>query len=114
MAILSFSLTKECFLSGNKTVTRRDWADSYHEMWERMWETDRLIHDAYDNTPRVGGTKIGEIKLIQKPYKEKLANMPEEDLIAEGGMCATREEFFGFIDKDPDDIVSVIRFVKVG
>jgi hypothetical protein len=109
MAILSFSLTQEEFLSGNKTVTRRDWAESYHAMWER----NRLIHDAYDNIPRAGGKKIGEIKLIAKPYKERLADMPLEDLTAEGGMCSTREEFIKLIGKDPDDVVSVIRFVKV-
>jgi hypothetical protein len=113
MAILSFSLTQEEFLSGNKTVTRRDWADSYHAMWESMWERNRLIHDAYDNIPRAGGKKIGEIKLIAKPYKERLADMPLEDLTAEGGMCSTREEFMKLIGKNPDDVVSVIRFIKV-
>ncbi len=113
MAILSFSLTKEEFLAGKKTVTRRDWADSYHEMWERMWENDRLIHDAYDNIPRVGGAKIGQLKLIDKPYKEKLSEMPFEDLAAEGGMCSTREEFYALIGKLPEDVVSVIRFIRV-
>ena len=113
MAILSFSLTKREFLSGNKTVTRRVWSDSYHEMWERMWETDRLIHDAYSNIPRAGGKKIGKIKLIDRPYKEKLSEMPIEDLVAEGGMCNTLEEFFDFIGKGPNDTVSVIRFEKV-
>ena len=113
MAILSFSITKNEFLSGNKTVTRRDWVDSYHKMWERMWDSNRLIHDAYDNIPRAGGTKIGKIKLVDKPYREKLADMPLEDLIAEGGMCSTRDEFIKFIGKTPNDTVSVIRFVKV-
>lgn len=113
MAILSFSLTTEEFLIGKKTVTRRDWADSYHEMWIRMWETNRLIHDAYDNIPRVGGTKIGQIKLIDKPYKEKLSDMPFEDLEAEGGMCSSLEEFYELIGKSPEDTVSVIRFQRI-
>jgi len=113
MAILSFSLTKEEFLSGKKTVTRRDWADSYHDMWVRMWETERLVHDAYDNIPRAGGKKIGQVMLIHKPYKEKLSEMPLEDLDAEGGMCSSREEFYSLIGKSPEDIVSVIRFRRV-
>ncbi|MGB2962839.1 MAG: hypothetical protein WBB69_02530 [Anaerolineales bacterium] len=113
MAILSFSLTKDEFLSGKKTVTRRDWADTYHEMWERMWDTNRLIHDAYDNVPRAGGKKIGQIRLIHKPYKERLSDMPLEDLYAEGGMCSSREEFYNLIGKSPEDFVSVIRFIRV-
>jgi len=113
MAILSFSMTTKEFLSGNKTVTRRVWADSYHEMWERMWETDRLIHDAYNNIPRAGGKKIGEIKLIDRPYKERLSDMPQEDLLAEGGMCKTLNEYIEFIGKEPNDTVSVIRFIKI-
>lgn len=113
MAILSFSMTKQEFLSGNKTVTRRTWADSYHEMWERMWETNRLVHDAYDNIPRAGGRKIGQFELINKPYREKLSDMPVDDLIAEGGMCSSIEEFIEFIGKNPNDTVSVIRFIKV-
>ncbi|MFV2016372.1 MAG: hypothetical protein ACC656_13150, partial [Candidatus Heimdallarchaeota archaeon] len=89
------------------------WADSYHEMWERMWDTNRLIHDAYDNIPRAGGRKIGQIKLIDKPYKEKLVDMPLKDLKAEGGMCSSREEFYNLIGKSPEDIVSVIRFRRI-
>ena len=113
MAILSFSLTKDEFLSGKKTVTRREWADTYHEMWERMWDTNRLIHDAYDNIPRAGGKKIGQIRLIHKPYKERLSDMPFDDLDAEGGMCSSHEEFYNLIGKSPEDIVSVIRFIRV-
>lgn len=113
MAIISFSLTTKEFLSGSKTVTRRIWSDSYHEMWERMWESNRLVHDAYNNIPRAGGKKIGKIKLVDRPYKERLAEMPIEDLLAEGGMCKTREEFYDLIGKGPNDTVSVIRFKRI-
>lgn len=113
MAILSFGITKDEFLSGNKTVTRRDWAESHFRMWVQMWENDRHIHDAYDNVPRAGGTKIGEFRLTQRPYIEKLSDMPMDDLMDEGGMCSTLDEFYKLIGKSPQDYVTVLRFEKV-
>ena len=113
MAILSFSMTKNEFLADKKTVTRRNWADAHFSMWVRMWDTNRRVHDAYDNTPRVGGKKIGEIELTARPYKEKLADMPVEDLMAEGGMCKSLEEFCDLVGMRPQDKVTVIRFHRV-
>jgi len=113
MAILSFALTKREFLSGNKTVTRRAWSDEHFRMWARMWESKRLIHDAWDNIPRAGGKKIGRLILTAKPYRERLEHMPEDDLLAEGGMCSTLHEFCALIGKSPKDYVTVIRFQKL-
>jgi len=113
MAILSFALTKEEFLSGKKTVTRRDWSESHYQMWARMWDTDRHIHDAYDNIPRAGGCKIGELRLTHRPYKERLGDMPVEDLNAEGGMCSSLKEFSKLIGKDPQEYITVIRFERI-
>jgi hypothetical protein len=113
MAILSFSMTKDEFLKGSKTVTRRSWSDKHFEMWVNFWETERYIHDAWDNIPRAGGKKIGEIQLTEKPYREKLKDMPVSDLIAEGGMCTSIEEFIELIGKTPDDYVTVVRFTKI-
>lgn len=113
MAILSFSITKKEFLSGRKTVTRRDWSDNHFQMWVRMWEEKRLVHDAWDNIPRAGGKKIGRIRLTARPYKQRLKDMPKRDLLAEGGICGTLEEFCELIGKAPRDYVTVIRFAKV-
>ena len=95
MAILSFAMTKDEFLEGKKTVTRRDWSESHFQMWLRMWETNRLVHDAWDNSPRAGGRKIGHFRLTAKPYKEQLIHMPPGDLKAEGGMCTSLNDFYG-------------------
>ena len=113
MAILSFALTCEEFLSGKKTVTRRNWADSHYAMWARLWDTDRHVHDAYDNNPRAGGTKIGRIMLTARPYRERLADMPNEDLIAEGGMCSSLEDFCQLVRMRPEEQVTVLRFRRV-
>ncbi|MBN2554494.1 MAG: hypothetical protein JXA97_01025 [Anaerolineales bacterium] len=113
MAIISFAKTTEEFLSGEKTVTRRAWADSHYEMWVRLWENNRVVHDAYDTSPRAGGKKIGQLRLTSMPYRERLADMPEEDLAAEGAMCATLDEYYRLIDKGPEDTVTVIRFKRI-
>jgi hypothetical protein len=113
VAILSFALTTQEFLRGNKTVTRRSWSDSHFEMWLRLWETNRLVHDAWDNSPRAGGKKIGRLELTHKPYKERLADMPPSDLEAEGGICASLDEFCEIIGRSPNDYVAVIRFRKL-
>ena len=113
MAILSFALTKREFLSGLKTVTRRAWSDHQFRMWVNMWESDRRVHDAWDNNPRAGGKRIGRLALTAKPYRERLGQMSEADLRAEGGMCSSLEEFCALIGKSPNDYVTVIRFEKL-
>ena len=113
MAILSFSLTADEFLSGKKTVTRRLWSDRHHAMWVRLWDSGRLIHDAWDKLPRAGGKRIGRFRLSCRPYREPLIDMPEQDLIAEGAMCASRDEYYRLIDKSREQIVTVIRFEQL-
>ena len=113
MAILSFALTKDEFLAGKKTVTRRGWSDDHFKMWVRFWEAGRHVHDAWDNNPRAGGKKIGELILTTRPYKERLDKMPLSDLEAEGGMCSTLDEFYALIRKSPREYVTVVRFYKL-
>jgi hypothetical protein len=113
VAILSFAITKEAFLEGKKTVTRRAWSDTHFRMWVRLWDTHRRIHDAWDNSPRAGGKRIGRLRLTHRPYKEKLARMPATDLKAEGDICSSIEEFCSIIGKTPRDYVTVIRFEKL-
>jgi hypothetical protein len=113
MAILSFALTAEEFTSGRKSVTRRDWSDRHLSMWQGLWDTGRLLHQAWDNIPIAGGKPIGELVLTARPYREKLGDMPRADLIAEGGMCSTLQDFCQLIRKSPDDVVAVIRFERV-
>ena len=113
MAIISFAKTKDEYLDGKKSVTRRDWTIRQHDMWQKFWGTGNLIHDAYDKSPRAGGKKMGQFELTVRPYHEQLEDMPLSDLIAEGGMCKTVEEFCQFIGKTTDDVVTVIRFKKL-
>ena len=113
MAIISFALTTDEFLSGRKTVTRRDWAKNHLKRWQKWYDERKRIHTAYDKVPFAGGQEIGRFFLTERPYQEKLADMPLSDLKEEGGMCDSIEEFCELIGKKPDDIVTVIRFVSV-
>ena len=111
MAIISFSKTIEPYRRRIKTVTRRDWKDSYLERWQRWFDEGRVMHDAWTQLPRVAGArKMGNLRLTERPYRERLADMPEEELEAEGGMCDTLGEFFQLIDVPTEREVAVIRF----
>ena len=79
MKEISFSWTTTAFLAGVKTVTRREWNDSYAKTFKKG-----EIVAAYDKQRRFGGHKIGLIKLTQAPYKENITDMPKEDWVAEG------------------------------
>jgi hypothetical protein len=113
MAILSFALTTEELLDGTKTVTRRDWKDSHMANWQRWFDEGRRVHSAYDQLPIAGGEKIAEIRLTERPYWERLKDMPESDLEAEGGMVDRRAEFYELIGLPPSAEVAVVRFEVV-
>ncbi len=111
--ILSFALTTEEFLSGEKTVTRRFCKPRRILSWYNAWKQGRHVHAAWDKVPFAGGKQIGEFRLTCQPYLERLGDMPLEDLVAEGGMVDTIEAFCQLVGKSPDDECLVIRFEKV-
>lgn len=110
--IISFAWTTEVLLSGDKTCTRRQWTGRYFQQWVKAWREGRLVHDAYNRLPRSGGKKVGEIRLTCEPYREWLDDMPEEDLVAEGGLWDSKEEFIELFG-DPGEKVVVVRFELV-
>ena len=112
MASISFALTKDEFLSGRKTVTRRDWPERYRKQWRKWYRDGKVDHTAWDKVPFAGGKRIGTFRLTCEPYLQRLSAMPLSDLEAEGGMVNTIDEFCKLIGKKPSDIVTVIRFEK--
>lgn len=111
--ILSFAWTTQAFLGGRKTVTRRSWAPRTMAAWQRAWDEGRLEHDAADKVLFAGGKRIGKIRLTCRPYWERLADMPESDLEAEGGLWASLEDFIALQGGDPEKQVAVVRFEKL-
>lgn len=92
--IISFSKTQPGIVSGKKKVTRRNWKDSQGEKFCKAWDEGRLIHDAYTKIPSAGGKLMAKIKLNCRPYKEKLADMPESDVFLEAVEgIETKEQF---------------------
>ena len=105
---ISFGKTLPYLL--RKTVTRRTWKDSHALKFTNAFHQHKLVK-ALDKDIRYGGKQIGWCWLLCAPYKEKLSSMPEEDLIAEGGMCSSVPEFIKRYFKDnSSQEVWVIRF----
>ena len=110
--IISFGWTKD-FLppKGNKDTTRRMWKESYFESWRRAWDDNRLIHDAVSKQLCFGGQYIGKIKLLECPYRQPIHEMNHDELIREGGMVATVDEFIDkYFGGDRDLEPVIIRF----
>jgi len=106
--IISFAHTTDALLAGLKTVTRREWKDSHAAKFR-----DGQLVDAYDHLPRSGGHKVATIRLTCDPYKERLADMPEGDLILEGGLWEDKADFIDGFGGDPELKVWVVRFELV-
>lgn len=104
--IISFAKTINEFCLRRKTVTRRRWTARTAARFRKG-----TIHEAWSQTPRVKGAhRIGSLIATEHAYLEKLQNMPQSDLQAEGGLCETVEEFIRLIDGEPDELVWVCRF----
>ena len=106
---ISFGKTLDCLLHGGKTVTRRVWSDAYANHFIKRFERGLTV-PAFDKDRRYGGKQIGELHLTHRPYKEWISQMPVADLVAEGGMCATAQEFIDKYFDGRDQQVWVIRF----
>jgi len=96
MRIISFGWTSPALLAGAKTVTRRDWKDS----WARRFKKGDICQ-AYDKDPRYGGKRIAYIELTEYPVKEPMANMLESDYYKEG---------FSYLHEHPELIPASMPF----
>ena len=48
--IICFKLTLKEFLSGKKTVTRKDWLSRNTDRWQRWFDLRKVEHNAYDKS----------------------------------------------------------------
>lgn len=117
--LISFGYTSQYLPpDGPKRVTRRDWKTRQYQAWLRSYEADPFRwHPAWNKTPGYRGAKqIGHILLTTAPHQESIYNMPQEDLVLEGGMCGTLQEFREKFFPNPNSlkagpgIVTVVRF----
>ena len=111
--IISFSRTSEAFLAGVKTVSRRDWSERYAMQWVKAWEEGRTRHQAWNKVPRCKGAhQIGYFDLTACVYQERLADMSEEDVHAEGGLWLSKENFIVQNGWEESKVLWVVRFQK--
>jgi len=76
---ISMAYVTPAFVTGNKTVTRRDWALRTVGMFE--YGTKVLV---WNKQARFGGEPIGVLELTENPFKQKTSKMPVSDYVAEG------------------------------
>ena len=95
--ILSFGWTSQYLPpTGCKDTTRRIWSDRTFKAACKAWDEGRLWHDAVNKQLCFGGDYIGKWKYLERPFKQPLSEMTPDELIREGGMVDTVDEF---IDK---------------
>lgn len=77
---ISFAWTTTALLAGRKTVTRRDWKESYARQFKKG-----QVCAAWDKQPRFRGARhVANIVLTERPYLQSTADVPESDWEAEG------------------------------
>jgi hypothetical protein len=105
---ISFSMTKSELLSGNKTVTRRNWSDRYVKRFISAYKEEKYI-EAISAQLRYGGTTLGYIKLTQPIYKECILDITSEEIIKEGFPNLSKEQF---LNKYFGDLLEDIKIGK--
>src|SRR3712207_3360782 len=107
--MISFAWTTPALLAGKKTVTRRDWSDDYARRFR-----PGLIVDAYDQSPRRGGRKIGTIRIVsvRKEPLQVLLDDPayaQQEMRLEGDLWPDVESFIGLLNPDFDPSKELYR-----
>lgn len=106
---LSFNMTVEAVKDGVKTETRRVMNKRNYQRWENAF-LKGTINTAYDKSPQYGGKRIAQFVLTAKPKIQRICDMTEAELVAEGVPCKTPEEFAKFTRFGLDEIVMVLEF----
>jgi hypothetical protein len=111
--LISFSMTTDEYESGIKTVTRRAWKDAYAA---RM-TAGRLLY-AWSALPFVKSRNPRRlnpplIRITQDAYRERIADIGPDDLLAEGDFARTPAQFAAFVGKPLDTELWVVRFETV-
>jgi hypothetical protein len=76
--ILVFSWTTEALLAGQKTVTRRDWADKHAAKFR-----EGVVVQAYDKNPRNKGIQVGTL-IVKEITRQRTGLMTRADYRDEG------------------------------
>jgi hypothetical protein len=111
---ISFGYTAQYL--DRKTQTRREWKNSHAAKFCNAFDRaaaagQQLRVPAINKGYHAGGKQIGSCVITERPYRQRLSDMPDGDLLAEGGMSATVSEFISQYFKGNTNLeVWVIRF----
>ncbi|MEO0987547.1 MAG: hypothetical protein AAFY20_18705 [Cyanobacteria bacterium J06639_14] len=110
--IISFGYTRPYLPPhGPKDTTRRIWKPRTLAAWQKAFDQGRLIHTAVDKCLAYGGQRIGTVTLLERPFLQVLHQMPASDLIREGGMGSSVDEYIEqYFKGNASQEVAVIRF----
>jgi len=111
---ISFAWTADAFTTYNKDMSRRYWKKDHALKFK-----PNMIVDAMDRLPHRGGKRIGEIKIIKRPWQQPTGQMTEIDYRREGllwmeqqGMLIKGQKPRVFFEewKEKDEVVWVVEF----
>lgn len=116
--IFSFALTAkkakdlgvdDPLITGIKTQTRRCWKDSHAERIANAIASDHRKHEAWDGLPYSRSAKrLGYIHISGAPYKQRVGDINDGELFAEGNLW-NKEEFLALFPS-PDTIIWVMTW----
>jgi len=124
--ILSFAWTTPAFVTGYKTVTRRNWKGRYADTFK-----SGEILQAWNKSPRCGDDafRVGDIVLTEDVLLQRTADAPEADFAGEGfaflqkightlaldgGPHLTPADLWLQWKDDPHGMLYVVRFQVLG
>jgi len=76
---ISMAYVTPSFVTNNKSVTRRNWANVTIKQFKK--EIKALV---WNKQARFGGEPIGVLELTENPFKQGTNNMTETDYVGEG------------------------------
>lgn len=123
-AVLSFHITTkraaqlgkpDPLLAGVKVCTRRIWADKTVRYYQRAYQEGLTIqaYSASTFARTLDPRKLADLRLTRAPYQQPLREMTAADLVAEGDLWSSVDEFISMIchrKPNPDLVVWVVWF----
>ena len=76
---ISMACVTPSFVTGNKSVTRRNWTDRHSRLF-----TDGTQALVWNKQARFGGEPIGVLELTENPFKQSTGEMTVQDYDMEG------------------------------
>jgi len=101
--------TFDAVKQGIKTCTRRRWKDSHAAKFHKG-DLVGILNHSHRHRRSKGEPEMLIRRLTCDPYRERLADMPEEDVRAEGDLWPNKWTFIHDCFRDGEEVVWVVRW----